>query len=314
MVDAGARCVDLRNQLRQDEDETTGPTSVASLDRTASQERGATIRVLIVDDHLLFAEGMQAILREHGFDVVGIASTGREAVALARSRRPDCIVMDIALPDIDGLTAGGIILEELPDTRIIAMTAIDHPDVVRDALRSGFNGCLLKHASMPDVVGALIASTHSQAVIPMQAVSTIMADPAPHQDREWPAVLKQLTPREREVLGLLAEGMSGRDIAERLFLSRNTVRTHIQNILTKLQVHSRLQAAALATRHGIVGGSTPGRPVTTPRTRDWLSEGDGRQPAGLDRTSVRGSHSGNGPVPESRPGTGDTEEKGSRTR
>jgi DNA-binding NarL/FixJ family response regulator len=261
--------------------------------------RGGKIRVLIVDDHLLFAEGMQAILREHGFDVVGIASTGREAVAMARATRPDSIVMDIALPDIDGLTAGGIILEELPDTRIVAVTAIDHPDVVRDALRSGFNGCLLKHASMPDVVGALIASTHSQAVIPMQAVSTIMAASTPRpEDQEWPSMLKQLTRREREVLGLLAEGMSGRDIAERLFLSRNTVRTHIQNILTKLQVHSRLQAAALATRHGIVGGSAGpfAEPRVSPRPGRWLSSEDGRQQEKPDRVAEQERRSGDGRV------------------
>jgi DNA-binding NarL/FixJ family response regulator len=175
---------------------------------------------------------------------------------MARSTRPDSVVMDVDLPDVDGFTAGRIILGELPDTRILAITAIDHPDVVRDALRSGFHGCLWKHATMQEVVGALIASTHSQAVIPMQAATTIVADSGPQADGwESPALLKQLTPREREVLGLLAEGMSGRDIAEGLFLSRNTVRTHIQNILTKLQVHSRLQAAALATRHGILGAS-----------------------------------------------------------
>ena len=250
---------------------------------------------------------MQAILREHGFDVVGIASSGREAVAMARATRPDSVVMDIVLPDMDGLAAGGIILGELPNTRIIAMTGVDHPDVVREALRSGFNGCLMKHATMPDVVGALIASSHNQAVIPMEIASAIVAESAPRsKDREWPSVLKQLTPREREVLSLLAEGMSGKDIAESLFLSRNTVRTHIQNILTKLQVHSRLQAAALATRHGIVGGSagTPDRSRSSPGVSSWPEDGDGpfreavvRSPGRERRAGVEEVH-----VPRGGPG------------
>jgi DNA-binding NarL/FixJ family response regulator len=253
------------------------------------------IRVLIVDDHLLFAEGMQAILRENGFEVVGIASTGQDAVSMARSTRPDSVVMDVVLPDMDGLAAGRVILEELPDTRILAVTAIDHPDVVRDALRSGFHGCLLKHASMPEVVGALIASTHSQAVIPMNAASTILANSDPQADDwEGPSVLRQLTPREREVLGLLAKGISGRDIAERLFLSRNTVRTHIQNILTKLQVHSRLQAAALATRLGILNGSTPRERDSRGWTGDWTAHAD--RPRRHDAEQREISEEGSRPV------------------
>lgn len=221
------------------------------------------LRILIVDDHRLFAEGLDSALRDRGLDSLRIAINGREAIAAAEAMEPDLVLMDLALPDLDGLSVGQRILADHPDTRILALSGLDDARLAREALRSGFHGYLLKQASLADLVGAILAVAHSQAVIPQEVAQALMdEDGSDDSDEADPEVLlaKQLTRREREILALLASGASGREIAAELYLSPNTVRTHVQNILTKLQVHSRLEAVAFATRHGLsarlaVGGN-----------------------------------------------------------
>jgi DNA-binding NarL/FixJ family response regulator len=204
-----------------------------------------------VEDHLLLAEGMATVLREHGIDVVGIAQRGREAVALAKRERPNLVLMDIALPDVDGIEAGREIVRRLPGTRLLAISGLESADVVQEAMLNGFHGYLHKHAPTSELINSILLVASDQAVMPQKAAQRL-ATRATDESQSAAFAATRLTKRELDVLALLVDGADGREIAQRLFLSRNTVRTHVQNILAKLQVHSRLEAATYAVRHGLV--------------------------------------------------------------
>jgi len=210
----------------------------------------AAIRVLIVDDHLLFADAIRASLERAGFDVIGIATTGQDALVFARQDPPDVWVIDIGLPDQSGLAVGRTIRELIPGARILALSALDDPRLAQEAARVGFSAYLTTDVPISDVLQALRGALDGMPAAPYRVA---------RRSNEGPIdlVARQLTDREREVLALLVEGLSGEAIARRLDVSRNTVRTHVQNILSKLQVHSRLEAATLAVRHRLleVGGS-----------------------------------------------------------
>jgi DNA-binding NarL/FixJ family response regulator len=189
-------------------------------------------------------------LLSHGVEVVGTGSTGRAAVALARSERPDIVLMDLGLPDIDGLTVGKRILADRPETKVVAITGLNDAGMVREAIRAGFQGYVMKEASLSELLGSLMAVAQTQSVLPREAAQALAGMRSKEQDAELLA--RQLTSREREILTLLAQGVPGRELAHHLHLSPNTIRTHIQNICAKLQVHSRLEAVAFAMRHGVV--------------------------------------------------------------
>lgn len=215
------------------------------------------LRFLIVDDHRLFAESLASVLEDRGFEVVGVAASGLEAVAVARATTPDFVLMDLGLPDIDGLTAGRRILRERPDTRILAMTGLKERGLAAAAVRNGFHGYLNKRASLPDLLAAITAESRSYTTMPTElARSMVSRIERGDRRRGPPPDASRLTPREREVLVLLGNGARGREIAHQLGLSPATVRNHIQNILTKLRLHSRLEAVALAPRLGL--GVAPG--------------------------------------------------------
>jgi len=207
------------------------------------------VRILIVDDHVLFAEAIRPTLESLGMTVVAVATTGADGLEFARRLRPDLILVDIGLPDESGLVTGRRILGEFPEAKVIALTALDSPSAVREAMRVGFHGYLTKDTTVSRFASSLRTVLDGQVVLPRRLVSAV----GRRRDDDGSALLAaQLTAREREVLGLLAEGLGGTDIARRLGISTNTVRTHIQSILTKLQVHSRLEAAAFALRRGLV--------------------------------------------------------------
>jgi two-component system nitrate/nitrite response regulator NarL len=197
------------------------------------------------------AESMASVLRNHSIDVVGIAANGRDAVALAKRERPTLVLMDIGLPDMDGIDAGRQILEEVPETRLLALTGLESPDVVQEAMLSGFHGYLHKHATSSELIRAIELVADGQAVMPQKAAQHLATGGAGVSNGDEVAA-SRLTARELDVLALLVEGADTAQVARRLFLSPNTVRTHIQNILAKLQVHSRLEAASYAVRHGLV--------------------------------------------------------------
>ncbi len=212
---------------------------------------------MIVDDHVLFAQAISAALQDAGMGVCAAVINGRDALAFLETDRADVILMDLGLPDRSGLAVGREILERWPEMKILAVTALDDPKAVDDALRAGFRGYLTKDTPVARFISSLEAIVDGQVVTPHRLI------PGGHRRRpadDISLLVTQLTSREREVLGLLMEGADGRTIARRLGISRNTVRTHVQSILSKLQVHSRLEAATFAVRHHLV-------PVPSNQTR-----------------------------------------------
>jgi two-component system nitrate/nitrite response regulator NarL len=207
------------------------------------------LRVVIVDDHELFAEAIQAVLERHGIEVVGIALTGREGISLARFREPDVALVDVALPDMSGIMVGRRILEERPLVKIMALTALNDPASARQAIQAGFHGYVTKQIPLARLVDSIRAVADGQAVIPHRLAAAV-AGARSSEEQRWDQLSGQLTARERQVLDLLVEGASSQDIARTMSIRSNTVRTHIQNILSKLEVHSRLEAAAYASRFG----------------------------------------------------------------
>lgn len=215
-----------------------------------------------MDDHKLFAEALRSALEDAGLSVAAIATTGEEGVREFEETLPDLVLMDVALPDQSGLVSGRQILEGWPSASVLAVSALDDRAIAEEALRIGFRGYLTKDTPVAQFVNSVRAVIDGQLVMPHRL------GPAGRgaADDETAALLAaQLTVREREVLSLLVLGASGRDIARELNISRNTVRTHVQSILSKLQVHSRLEAAAFAVRHRLV--DAPGFNVATRRSR-----------------------------------------------
>jgi DNA-binding NarL/FixJ family response regulator len=213
-----------------------------------------TIRVLIADDQTLVRSGFRMILRaEPDIDVVGEAADGAEAIALARERDPDVVLMDVRMPNVDGIAATRQIMdrgEHAP--RVLVLTTFDLDEYVYEALRAGASGFLLKDAPEEQLVSgirivaggaSLFAPAVTRRLIERFAVA---APPAP------PAALGELTPREFEVLRLVARGLSNAEIAAELVLSEHTAKTHVAHILDKLDLRDRVQAVVLAYESGIV--------------------------------------------------------------
>jgi two-component system nitrate/nitrite response regulator NarL len=212
---------------------------------------GVTIRILIVDDHRLFADVIRSVLERHGMEILAVASSVEEGLASARREHPDVVLIDLGVPDGSGISLGRTIVEELPETKVIALTALNHPKVVGEALRAGFAGYLTKDTPLTQFVAMIEAAAGGEVVIPQRLAAAVVGARSA-EERHASLLAEQLSPRERQVLTLLAEGASSEDIAAKLSVSPNTVRTHVQSILTKLQVHSRLEAATFAVRYGIV--------------------------------------------------------------
>ncbi len=183
-------------------------------------------------------------------DVVAVVTSGRNALAHLENDRPDLILLDIGLPDRSGLAVGREILEGWPEAKLMVLTSLDDPKAVDEAQAAGFRGYLTKNTPVSGFISSIRAILAGQTVFPHRPAAAGRRI-AGSNDSVW-LLVSQLTPREREVLGLLVEGADGSTIAARLDISRNTVRTHVQSILTKLQVHSRLEAATMAVRHRVV--------------------------------------------------------------
>jgi len=203
-------------------------------------------RVLIVEDHRLFADVIRASLLDLGLEVPEPVSNGADALEAVAREQPDLVLLDIGLPDQSGLRVGRAVLEQRPGTKVVALTALDDARALREALRAGFHGYLTKDMSVPAFVRSIRSVLDGQIVVPRRIAATGRNEGEEDATLLW----RQLTHRERQVLGLLIEGMSGKEVASALCISPHTVRTHVQSILMKLQVHSRLEAVAFAVRLG----------------------------------------------------------------
>jgi len=205
------------------------------------------INVLIADDHSVVRRGLRAFLELHSeLEVVGEATNGAEAVEMARTLKPDVVLMDIKMPKMDGIEATATIRQELPDTEVIALTSVLEDASVVGAVRAGAIGYLLKDTEADDLCRAIIAAAEGQVQLSPQAAARLV------REVRAPESPEPLSERETDVLRLLARGYSNKEIAQELTLSEKTVKTHVSNILGKLGVPSRTQAALFAVRTGLV--------------------------------------------------------------
>lgn len=205
------------------------------------------IRILLVDDHSVVRQGLRMFLAlEPDLEVVGEAENGAEAVRQAKELQPDVVLMDLLMPVMDGITAIGILRRELPDTEIIALTSVLEDEKVIGAVRAGAIGYLLKDTQADELCRAIKAAAAGQVQLSPQAAARLM------REVKAPESPETLTERETEVLRLLAKGQSNKEIAQTLTIGEKTVKTHVSNILAKLGVPSRTQAALYAVRIGLV--------------------------------------------------------------
>ena len=206
-----------------------------------------TVRILIVDDHQLAREGLKAVLSDDGFEVVGEAASGEEAVALVERLKPDVVLMDVRLgAGIDGLEATRRIAALGLPSRVIMLSLHDMPAYVREALAAGAGGYVLKDASTAELRGAVGQVMAGQSVIPLGLINAVMREGA--RDPRPSDLLGSLTTREREVLGLVAEGRTNKEIARHLAVSPATIKAHVTAVLRKLGVNNRTQAVLMAGR------------------------------------------------------------------
>jgi len=208
------------------------------------------VRILIADDHALFRDGLRSLLMAQGHEVVGEAKNGREAVDLARDIKPDLVLMDLQMPELDGLEATRLITVDMPEVKVVVLTASDEEAKLFEAIKSGAQGYLLKNLEADAFFEMLERARRGEpALTPVLARKLLQefARPAEASAEE------PLTIREREVLELMVEGVtSNRKLAKRLGVSENTVKFHVRNILDKLRLHNRAEVVGYAFRHGIL--------------------------------------------------------------
>jgi len=205
-----------------------------------------TIRILLVDDHAVVRQGLRMFLSlDPELAIVGEAVNGADALQKAHDLQPDVILMDLMMPVMDGITAIGILRRDLPDIEIIALTSVLEDASVFNAMRAGATGYLLKDTEADELCRAIKAAAAGQVQLSPQAAARLLREvPAPDSP-------EQLSEREKEVLRLLAQGMANKEIAAALIIGEKTVKTHVSNILGKLGVVSRTQAALYAARIGL---------------------------------------------------------------
>ena len=214
------------------------------------------IKVLIVDDHALFRRGLQMVLEgEADIDVVGEASDGTEAVKKAEDSAPDVVLMDVRMPKRSGIEATRAIKDTLPSTRILMLTISDEEADLYEAIKAGASGYLLKEISIDEVANAVRQVHLGQSLISPSMASKLLSEFATmvkRRDERSQMPGPRLTERELQVLRLVAKGLNNKDIGEQLFISENTVKNHVRNILEKLHLHSRMEAVVYAVREKLL--------------------------------------------------------------
>ncbi len=216
-----------------------------------------SIRILLVDDHSLFRSGIKSLLEgQQDFEVVGEASDGLEGVKRAKQLKPDIVLLDLHMPGTSGLEALKMLVEESPEIAVLMLTVSEDAHDLIQALRSGARGYLLKNIEIDFLVDSIRRAIQGESVISPQMSAILMdavRDPIAKQKPKKTVI--KLTPRESEIIGMLAQGESNKSIARTLDLAESTVKIHVQGILRKLNISSRVQAAVYAVEHGLVSRS-----------------------------------------------------------
>ena len=214
------------------------------------------MKILIADDHALFRDSLRSLIEAHGLEVVGEAKNGREACELARRLQPDVVLMDLSMPEVDGLAATRLISAELPAVKVVVLTASDDDAKLFEAIKSGAQGYLLKNLDSEDFFALLERTERGEpALTPAIARKLLEEFARPPKAAAAPPANDpdSLTEREREILELLVEGVtSNRKLAKQLGVSENTVKFHVRHVLDKLHLHNRAQVVGYALRHGLV--------------------------------------------------------------
>jgi two-component system response regulator NreC len=212
------------------------------------------VRVLIVDDHTIVRTGLRALIGgEMGMELVGEATYGEEAMRLARTLHPEVIVLDLSLPDLDGIQVTRMIKSEQPDLRVLILTVHEDEALLREAIRAGASGYIIKHAAESELIAAIYSVKKGDLYVHPRMIQALLTEPekteAPNETDSAPE--EMLTPREIEVLRLVVQGYTNRQIAEVLTLSVRTVEGHRSNLTDKLGLHSRVELARYAREHGL---------------------------------------------------------------
>jgi DNA-binding NarL/FixJ family response regulator len=212
-------------------------------------------RVVLADDDDLMRAGLAELLSvDATIQLVGQASTGREAVSVVKRLRPDVVLMDVRMPDLDGITATRELAAVAPETKVLILTTFEQDDYIFGALRSGASGFLLKRTRPEDLIAAVHTVADGDSLlspsVSRRVIDRIAQQPVP--DLTAGALLAELTPREREVLDLLARGLSNREIAAVLTVEESTIRTHVKRVLFKLRLRDRIQVVIYAYENGLI--------------------------------------------------------------
>jgi DNA-binding NarL/FixJ family response regulator len=210
-------------------------------------------RILIADDHAILREGVRALLATaDDIEVVGEAADGREAIDLAQTLEPDVILMDVAMPGLGGLEATLEIRRLVPRTKILVLSQYGEPEYVRRFLKAGVSGYVLKKAAGADLVSAIRAVMRGGLVLDPEVARTAVQENGTPETGEAPDAYESLTDREKQVLKLVAEGHTNKEIADLLGISVKTAMSHREHVMLKLQVHNRTELVRFALRHGVI--------------------------------------------------------------
>ncbi len=218
--------------------------------------RNEPLTVILVEDHVALRKGIELLLSRRGCVIAGVAEEAAGGYEVIRDKRPDVALVDLGLPGESGTKLTCRLLEEDPEQGILLYTGVEDPEVISEALDCGARGFVHKAGSPDDLIGAIRTVADGGSYVDPRLGSTLLA-------RSTTDRVKQLSPREREILDLLAQGLTGAQAAKRLFISPETVRTHIRNAMTRLEAHTRVHAIALALRQQEI--DFDGAPSNTPR-------------------------------------------------
>ncbi len=215
----------------------------------AAEREAPTVRVVLIDDHAVFVQSLAGALEtQPDLEVCGTATTAKAGLELADRWEPHVVLVDYRLPDSSGTELVAALRHRLPESAIVVLTAVADERLVMDAVEAGCTGLLTKDQHLPEVLDAVRAAARGEAVLPPGLLNRML----PRLRRGERGRAEALTDREREVLALMAEGLSNQAIADRLHLSLNTVRNHTRNVLGKLDAHSKLEAVSVAIRRGLI--------------------------------------------------------------